>query len=157
MKKAAALLIVLATLASCKKNKNTNKLHVADWLIGSWENQMEEGRLTETWEKVNDSLYSGKSYFIKDKDTLDNEVIHLMQKGNDLFYIPIVKGQNNDEPVVFSATSASASQMVFVNPKHDFPQKITYRKVNNDSLVAEISGLDQGRNARETYPMSRKK
>src|SRR6476620_8959519 len=157
MKKATALLIVLATLASCKKNENTNKLHVADWLIGSWENQMEEGRLTETWEKVNDSLYSGKSYLIKDKDTLDNEVIHLMQKGNDLFYIPIVKGQNNDQPVVFSSTSASASQMVFVNPKHDFPQKITYRKVNNDSLVAEISGLDQGRSARETYPMSRKK
>ena len=157
MKKATALLIVLATLASCKQNEKMNKLKIADWLIGSWENQMEECRLVETWEKVNDSIYSGKSYFIKDKDTLDNEVINLMQKGNDLFYIPTVKGQNNDEPIVFSLTSASATQMVFVNPKHDFPQKITYHKVDNDSLVAEISGNDQGRNATETYPMSRKK
>jgi hypothetical protein len=157
MKKAVALLIVFATLASCKKTEKTNKLAIADRLIGSWENQMEQGKLVETWEKTNDSTYSGKSYFIKDKDTLSNEVIMLMQKGNDLFYIPTVKGQNNDEPVVFSLTSVSAKQMVFENPKHDFPQKITYRQVTPDSLVAEISGIDQGKAASETYPMSRKK
>lgn len=30
--------------------------------------------------------------------------------------------------------------MVFENPAHDYPNKIVYQKVGNDSLVAEIFG-----------------
>jgi len=127
-----------------------------DWLIGTWENNMEQGRLSETWEKTNDSTLSGKSYFIRDKDTLNNETIVLTQKGSELLYIPTVNGQNNDQPVVFKMTKSTAKQLVFENQQHDFPKKITYTLVNKDSLVASISGTSQGKPASETYPMKRK-
>ena len=129
---------------------------VADWLIGTWENNMEQGRLSESWEKTNDSTFSGKSYFIKDLDTLSDEAIVLTQKGSESFYITVVKGQNNEQPVTFKMTGSSAKEMVFENPKHDFPRKITYTQITTDSLVVEISGIEQGKPAGESYPMKRK-
>jgi uncharacterized protein DUF6265 len=156
MKKAAILIIAILAFSACKKSEQkVNTMIVADWLIGSWENKLETGRLSETWTKTNDTVYSGASYFIKEKDTLSNEQIMLTQKQGELFYIPTVQGQNNNEPVIFKLTSSTAKQMVFENPLHDFPQKITYRQVNADSLVAEISGIQDGKPASETYPMAR--
>jgi len=128
---------------------------MADWLIGSWENKTDQGDLTESWERTNDSVFHGQSFFIKKKDTLHNETIELKQIGNELTYNPTVKGQNDDLPVAFRLTRATAKQLVFENPAHDFPQKITYSLITNDSLVAEISGMQQGKLASESYPMKR--
>ncbi|HOZ75922.1 MAG TPA: DUF6265 family protein [Flavobacterium sp.] len=151
-------LFALLTIVACKKTENSakDKIKTADWLIGNWENELEQGILSESWEKANDSTFNGKSFFIKDKDTLNNETIVLSQKGDDLFYIPVVQGQNNNEPVVFKMTKADAKQLVFENPKHDFPQKISYTKINNDSIVAAISGVVNGKAESESYPMKRK-
>jgi len=156
MKTTIAILVLIAVFCSCKKAEKTNKMAVVDWLIGTWENNMEKGRLSESWEKVNDSTFSGKSFFIKDNDTLSDETIILKQKDTNLFFIPTVKGQNNGNPVVFKMTSNSAKQIIFENKTHDFPQKITYTQINKDSLVAEISGIEQGKPSSESYPMKRK-
>lgn len=143
--------------SSCKKTEKTNKLKIVDWLIGSWENNMEQGRLSETWEKINDSTYNGSSFFIKEKDTLNNEVIVLKQKGNEVYYIPTVKGQNNDQPVVFKMVTATSKQIIFANSQHDFPKKIVYRQITTDSIVAEISGIENGKSTLESYSMVKKK
>lgn len=150
--------VALLATASCKKTENhkKDKIKAADWLIGNWENKLEEGTLSEAWEKANDSTFNGKSFFIKDKDTLNNETIVLTQKGDALFYIPVVQGQNNNEPVIFKMTKSDSNQLVFENPKHDFPQKISYTKITKDSIVAAISGVVSGKTQSESYPMKRK-
>ena len=142
---------------SCKKSEKINKISAADWLIGTWENKSAQGKLSENWEKLNDSVYIGKSYFIKLKDTLHSESIVLKEIDGDLLYIPTVKGQNNDEPVSFKLTLSTTKQLVFENPKHDYPQKIVYSKINNDSLVATISGLQQGKPTSDNFKMSKKR
>jgi hypothetical protein len=53
-------------------------------------------------------------------------------------------------------TSDSENTFVFENPKHNYPQKIVYKKVNENSLVATISGMQQGKQSTESYPMKRK-
>lgn len=150
--------VAFLTIVSCKENENPakDKIKTADWLIGNWENRLEQGTLSESWEKSNDSTFNGKSFFIKDKDTLNNETIVLSQNGEDLFYIPVVQGQNNNEPVIFTMTKADAKQLVFENPKHDFPQRISYTKITKDSIVATISGVVNGKTKGESYPMKRK-
>ncbi len=158
MKKTIALFGILALL-SCqnKSEKQFEKLEKMNWLVGQWENTTAEGHLTETWNKVNDSTFTGQTYFIiNKKDTVHNESIVLTQVGDDLIYRPIVKGQNNDEPVDFKLTSEAENTFSFENPKHDYPQKIVYKKVNDKSLVATISGKQQGKPSTESYPMQRK-
>jgi hypothetical protein len=151
-------LLTLITFSSCKKesNQEPHEIDKADWLIGNWENKSAFGNLSENWEKLNDSTFTGTSYFIKGNDTLHSESVVLIQIGNNLIYSPNVKGQNNDLPVPFKLTSGTATQLIFENPKHDFPQKITYKKITADSIVAEISGMQQGKPAYEAYAMTRK-
>lgn len=133
-----------------------NIIDSASWLIGEWQNQTPEGIVKETWIKKNDSTYFGISFYIIGNDTVSNESILLEQNGNNLFYKPTVKNENHGQSVKFIKTKASQNQLVFENPRHDFPQKITYTKIAKDSLVAEISGLMNGKLNEIKYPMSRK-
>lgn len=151
-----ALFLVL--LLSCQNNseKKFDKLEKLNWLIGKWEKKLPEGILTETWTKKNDSTYTATSFFIIDKDTVHSESVELTQLKEELIYRPTVKGQNNDEPVDFKLTSDSENTFTFENPKHDYPQKIVYKKVNEKNLVATISGIQQGKQSSESYPMKKK-
>ena len=139
-----------------KSEKKFDKLEKMNWLLGNWENEMPEGVLTETWTKENDSTFSGTTYFIINKeDTVHSEAIILKQLNDELFYRPTVKGQNNDEPVDFKLSSESENSFSFENPKHDYPQKIVYKKVNETNMVASISGMQQGKQSSESYPMKK--
>lgn len=136
---------------------NFSELEKANWLIGEWQNNSSEGNATEVWEKKNDSTFVGKSYFVIGKDTVSSESISLQQYGKDLFYIPTVKGQNSEQPVKFAVTFSTNKQLVFENTKHDFPQKISYTQITNDSLLAEISGMMDGKQNSQKFPMTRVK
>lgn len=158
MKKIIVFLVLITAISSCKnKTERVNKLVQANWLIGRWENNSEQGNLLETWEKQNDSVYLGHSYFIKGKDTLHFESVELKQKGENVYYIPVVRGQNDGKPVEFKMTASSPKQMTFQNLKHDYPQKIVYSQITVDSLVATVSGIQEGKQSIELYPMKKNK
>jgi sarcosine oxidase delta subunit len=161
------VLAITSTIISCSNSSNTNttdntingfnELEKASWLIGEWQNNSPEGNVMEVWEKKNDSTFAGKSYFVVGKDTVSSEIISLEQNGKELFYIPTVKDQNNEQPIKFALTSSASGQLVFENPKHDFPQKISYTQITKDSLLAEISGTIDGKHNLQKFPMTRVK
>ena len=155
MKKAILILILALTFTFCGKSKEVSKIVDADWLLGKWENNSKDGYLLETWKKVNDSVYDGESYFIKGKDTLHFEKIQMKQKGEELFYISTIKGQNNDKPITFKHIDSIEKQLVFENPKNDFPQKIAYSKITKDSISIQISGIQQGKSSSERFSMKK--
>jgi hypothetical protein len=148
----------LVCLVSCqdKSSNKFEKLQKMDWLTGTWEQKLPDGTVTEIWIKENDSTFSGKSYFVKEKDTIHLETIVLSQKNENLLYIPTVAGQNNDEPVTFKSTLEAENTFTFENPQHDYPQKIVYKKISNDRLIATISGKQQGKQTQESYTMTKK-
>lgn len=159
-KKIAVLFLVIANMSCKNTDSDTNekeKIKAAHWILGTWENKSADGVLTDTWTKTNDSTFQGKSYFIKEKDTIHFETIVLQQKGEALTYKATVKGQNEDKPVSFLLTETVANQLVFENPKHDYPQKITYQKDAKNNLVATISGLIDGKLSSEKYTLAKSK
>ena len=83
------------------------------------------------------------------------ESIILQQKGENLTYTATVKGQNNDKPVAFKLTTTTENQVVFENPKHDYPQKISYTQITPDSLAVKISGIQQGKPSAEAFSMKK--
>jgi Domain of unknown function (DUF6265) len=153
--------ILVASLISCKKEmkpetKSYTQLQKANWLLGEWENQTPEAHFTENWIKKNDSTFTAQSFVIAEKDTVFYENVILEQKNDSLFYIVSVKDQNREKPVSFYLTKSSEKQLVFENPKHDFPNKIIYNKVTNDSVFAEIYGTQNGKDRKELFPMKKK-
>jgi len=151
--------ILLSTLffASCKKEdeKVPQEIDKVKWITGDWQNKSKEGVLTESWERINDTVFNAVCYFVHGKDTLHNEKISLRQAENAIIYSPTVKGENGNRPVHFKMTSVNANELVFENPKHDYPQKIVYTKITEDSLVTKISGIVNGKPYSESYPMKK--
>ncbi len=135
----------------------TNNINKAQWIIGTWENKTKKGAIYETWGKINDNEFAGKSYIVKEKDTVVFESIRLVNEKDGVYYIPNVKNQNNDLPVRFAAKTISETELIFENPQHDFPQIISYTKIGTDSLVAKISGTKNGQQRQQTFPMKRVK
>jgi hypothetical protein len=136
-------------------NYPATSVRKAEWLIGTWENKTSRGSIFETWTKVSEEELAGKSYILKEKDTIVFESIRLVQLQNGLFYIPTVKNQNDGLPVRFSLKTISDTGLVFENLQHDFPQVISYTRINADSLVAEISGIKNGMERKEVFAMKK--
>jgi hypothetical protein len=156
--------VLLCLTLSCRPSGNSEKvladsentdIHVAAWLIGDWGNTSDRGTLYESWAIDNDTVFSGKSYFIRQGDTVSSEVIKLMQLKDSIYYVPVVKNQNNGMPVKFKLVNCDSATLTFENLAHDFPQKITYHRLSEDSLLAEISGLVKGEQRSEQFPMSK--
>ena len=157
MKKIIGIILIIV-FVSCqnKSEKKFDKLEKMNWLVGNWEQRLPDGTLKENWTKQNDSTFSGNSYFINAKDTVHFESIKLTQTAGELTYSATVIGQNNDEPIGFKLTSDANNTYTFENSAHDYPQKITYKKVNDTNLVATISGKQQGNDSQESYSMKKK-
>ncbi|MBK6265234.1 hypothetical protein JKA74_09300 [Marivirga sp. S37H4] len=146
-----AFLLLLAV----KESNRKDPIQQASWLLGCWENKTSIGSTYESWTEVNELEFSGKSYAVKGKDTMVFETIQLIQKEEELFYIPSVKKQNEGLPVAFKMVEISESFMKFENKAHDFPQAISYTRISSDSLVAEISGEREGQIKKVLFPMKR--
>ncbi|NOT74372.1 MAG: hypothetical protein HOP08_05540 [Cyclobacteriaceae bacterium] len=161
MKTLLSLAIIILCFNACSRKANESQvksyanLEKANWLLGKWGNNAGGAVITETWKTRNDSTFSGASYAVVGSDTVSSETISLAQIGSDVFYIPLVKGQNDGKGIKFKLTSSANDQLVFENPEHDFPQKISYSKISADSLMAEISGMIKGEARSEKFPLGR--
>ncbi|WP_136667012.1 DUF6265 family protein [Flavobacterium sp. H122] len=161
MKKLITLLSLSIVYACMHKQekKEYPLIAKANWFLGEWHNISEYGDLTEKWEKLTDSTITGECHIIKGKDTVFQENVLLEQRNDSLFYNVIVKDKDKkeEESTSFYLTQSSAKQLVFENPKHDFPTKIVYNLITSDSISASIHGKEKGIEKSETFPMSKKK
>ena len=147
--------IVSLLLLSCTNSHKNDKIKASEWLIGDWKNQSEEGILNETWSKPNDSTLVAGSFFIKEKDTLHFENIALKEKEGELIYETIIKGQNNDKPILFPLLSETENELVFENLKNDYPQKIKYHRNSKTAITISISGNLAKKAVSEQFKMTK--
>jgi hypothetical protein len=113
------------------------------YLEGKWIIEKPDKNIFEEWKKENDTLMISKSYYVQNGDTANAENVMLEKIGDEIFYIPTV--EHNEGPVKFRLTSLVKNKAVFENLEHDFPTKIVYEKINNDSLHASIEGIVEGK------------
>ncbi len=157
MKRYLIIIIILSATTAWSQSSKSVSIKKMSWLLGGWENISDQGTYAETWHVKNDSVYLGESYFIRGRDTLSAEYVSLEQRNGTLYYIPVVKDQNDGRPIEFHLTFSNDSLFAFENPMHDFPQKITYELLPDNSLMAVIAGLQNGMIRREEFPLTRKK
>lgn len=104
-------------------------------LAGHWVKDGQFARVAESWSMLVDGSFEGSVYRIEQNDSSLLEALRIHQKDSTYIYTAVVSGQNNDQPVDFELfATAGDSSFVFVNPSHDFPQRIVYRFRGADSL-----------------------
>lgn len=114
--------------------------HPLDWLIGCWVTP--GGSAQEVWVADSDGSLSGFSVSVADNKVSFYETLTI-RSGDDgaMVYTAHPSGQASTS---FTATEMTENSVLFVNPDHDYPQKIRYTRVA-ESLQAMISLLDGSR------------
>lgn len=113
------------------------------WLEGTWIDEATFGfkqppqHLHETWKVYPDSI-SGIGYNVQGGDTNVTERIAIMVVNDKLTY---VARPNNQAMVTFTLQSSSNNEWVFENKANDFPQRLIYKKLPNDSLSVTLEGI----------------
>ena len=148
MKTFIKLFFVPAILFVSCKTPGNKELEPFEKISGEWvmagDNDPKTGIIVESWARVNDTLFAGKSFEVNGMDSVLYETIQLVASGKDVYYIPVVVDQNNRQPVSFKLTSSEGEKFTFENPEHDFPTTIIYNFVDKDTLVATIKGSIHG-------------
>ena len=88
---------------------------------------------------------------IRDGKMTAYEMIVLREQGDRLAYEAHPSGQPS---ATFLSTRISASELVFENPAHDFPQEVGYR-LDGDKLLGWIRGTRNGKERRIEFPYTR--
>ena len=107
---------------------------------GTWQMKTKKGLICERWTKTNATELNSIGFKVIGTDTTIEEKVRLIKKGNNIYYIPTVIGQNGGNEVLFRLTSTTNGEYIFTNPEHDFPQRVVYQFITADSLHAYVDG-----------------
>jgi len=135
-----ALIVVYAvtfTTAAKLQAQQSAPIDRAGWLAGCWEQRTAKAVTLEMWMPPAGGMMLGASRTTAGATTRDFEQLRVTAAGDTLVYTALPSGQREAS---FRSTSISATAIVFENPTHDFPRKLTYRRVGEDSLVARVEG-----------------
>lgn len=113
--------------------RSSNPLH---GLTGLWKMDGKRGALYEEWLISGDNQLTGRSYKINNNDTIVLENVIISVQGDAIVYTPVVRDQNNQQPVPFKLISYNNNRHVFENKKHDYPQRVIYELVSMNELRA---------------------
>ena len=90
----------------------------------------------------------GVSRTVAGGKTTEWEFLIIREGAKDLEYVAKPSGQAE---ATFTAVTASAREVVFENPAHDFPKRVVYKR-DGDTLTAAIEGPMNGQNRRIEFP-----
>ena len=122
------------------------------WLAGCWLAESPRRAVEENWMPPRGGSMIGVSRTVRGDSLFEYELVVVRETGGALAYHAHPSGQ---PAAVFPAREVTDSSVVFENAEHDFPQRIGYRRVGADSLVAWIEGTAGGKARRVEFPYRR--
>jgi hypothetical protein len=111
-------------------------------LEGKWiDDQSDDSTVFhEHWQLLPDGSMDGLGFVMLGKDTVFIEHLGILHTDTGTYYSAQIPAQNEGRPVYFKLHPGGDS-LSFVNPAHDFPQRIVYRK-DGDAWHVDVSGRD---------------
>lgn len=121
-------------------------LNTISWLSGAWVAEGNGRQISEQWMSPAGGKLLGMSRTVSHGRTVEYEFLLLRVEGNgDINYVAKPSGQAE---TAFKLVRASANEVVFENPQHDFPQRIIYTLKEGDKLTAAVEGTKNGKSRR---------
>lgn len=109
-------------------------------LQGTWATTELDGYV-EHWQSVDDTLLIGGGFLMVDDTLRQTEKLSIVYQGGQLVYLATVPDQNDGKVIAFPLKLHDDSTMTFTNPRHDFPNVISYHFITDSSLWIEVKSL----------------
>jgi hypothetical protein len=144
--------VVALLLTSNVVNAQGRGVEQLAWLAGCWKIQSATRRVVEQWSTPENGQMTGSSRTTVNGVPRESERLRLFFRGDTAVYEALPSGQALTQ---FKAATFTDREIAFANPAHDFPQRIVYTRVGEDSLVARIEGDLGGRPRSIRYPFKK--
>lgn len=146
------LLLVFAGAGAQSGHSPNEGVERARWLAGCWELQRGNRTGFEMWMPPAGGIMMGASRTVANGQVVEWERLQLSEKDGHLVYTSLPSGQTETS---FTSTVVTDSSFTVENLQHDFPQRIIYRKLGADSLIARIEGPGSSGTRGIDFPMRR--
>lgn len=124
-----------------------------DWLRGCWSSpKTGQRQTTEHWMKPGGDTILGISQTVLGEKTLEFEFMRIVQEADGKIYF--VAKPSRQAETRFQLIKLDPNEVVFENPKHDFPQRVIYRR-EGDFLYGRIEGTVNSQEKSADFPMKR--
>jgi hypothetical protein len=117
------------------------------WMVGDWKEDVAGNWTTEHWQPAQDGVMRGSGASGHDQVVKNRETTSIAFKEGKAVYTASPDGA---APTDFTELSRGASEIVFANDAHDYPQRVRYWR-EGDTLMAEISLKDGSKAMRWRY------
>ena len=111
------------------------------WLANSWNGTNGSSSIEERWSPPKGGAMLGVSRTVKGEKMIAFEYLRIVERDGGLVYVAQPGGRPATE---FVLTKLTKNHAVFVNPRHDYPQRIVYELSKDGTLSASI-GFAKGR------------
>jgi len=132
----ALALLPLLLAAPHALSASPSKIEHLAWLAGCWQLDGQPAGAGEQWSILAGNTLFGSSRTLRDGRTVGFEFMQLRQHDDGrLVLTALPSGQNATD---FNATRVDGNEAVFENPANDFPQRIHYRRLDDQRAHARI-------------------
>lgn len=123
------------------------------WLAGCWSYVGREAGSGEVWSSAAGGTMLGTARVVREGETVSHEFLMIREsKDGGLEYVAHPSGQAT---AVFRLETLESRRVVFADPEHDFPQRITYHLRPDRVLAARAEGVVSGEERAVDFPMER--
>lgn len=139
---AAGLCLMLAQSPASAQAQPESGLAGLSWLAGCWAREGAEPGSAEQWMPPLAGAMFGMARTIKAGRTAEYEFLRIEQEADGaLVYTALPSRQSLTS---FRLLRQLPQEVVFENPAHDFPQRVSYRLAAPGELLAAIEGNRRG-------------
>ena len=133
------ILTIAAALIAAAAAPAPEKADELAWLAGSWVSEGDSSWTEERWSRPRGGVLLGTA--LTGKGAAANHYEFMRIAADDAGRLTFWASPRGAAPSPFPAVSGGQGEIVFLNPAHDYPQRIHYRREGAE-LVATISLAD---------------
>ena len=122
------------------------------WMQGCWQLTNGDRIVEENWTSPKAGAMLGAGRTIRAGKLVVHEFVLLAERDGRLAYQAHPSGQLS---TTFMSKEIDATSIVFEDPTHDFPQRVGYRRVAADRMLAWTEGTVSGKLRRQEFPLQR--
>jgi|GEM_PF-649715 len=143
----SSCILLLAFIAGSLRvagQASTADFRFLDKLRGTWKMNTRKSTIIETWNRINDSTWSGQTWRVVGADSAKQQSMQLVRSGDAIYFMPVYEGHQPAQPVRLKLRVLKPIGFVAEDLNNDFPRKITYRFKDARHLDARVEGTRDG-------------
>jgi hypothetical protein len=133
-------IVVILVVSGCSSSHGDSKMifNKLQWIEGKWVST-DVQNYSEVWKRVNDTLYEGLSYAPTQLDSLVEERPKIVRRNDSIYFISEIEEQTIEGLTQdFVMTSNSTDTVVFTNNGNNYPNRITYKRINDTLMKVNV-------------------